>query len=170
MKNKYTSFLLVLLFSLPATALESDFQENVVVNAKRQEVFIKENRVVFYDEVTVTQGSILINADKLTVLSTGTEGTEVMIASGRPATFTQKLDDGKRINTESNEIRYELGKKLLTLAGNARLLQEESEVSGDKIVYQIEKQEMVAESGKKETDRVITIFTPEDSNKLKSSK
>jgi len=162
MINKYTRFLIVLLFSQSVTALESDFQENVVVNAKRQEVFIKEDRVVFYDDVTVTQGTILINADKLTVLSSGEQGTEVMIASGKPATFTQLLDDGKRINTESDEIRYELGKKLLTLAGKAKLRQEDSEVNGEKIVYHIEKQEMIAESGKKDTDRVITIFSPEE--------
>lgn len=162
MIKKYKALLLTLLLSNAAVALESDFEENVIVNAKRQEVFIKENRVVFYEDVTVTQGTIKISADKLTVLSSGEKGTEVMIASGKPTTFFQVLDDGKEINTESNEIRYELGKKLLTLAGKARLRQADSEVSGEKIVYQIDKQEMIAESGKNDTDRVITIFTPED--------
>ncbi|MGC3835864.1 lipopolysaccharide transport periplasmic protein LptA [Moritella viscosa] len=145
-----------------ALALESDFKENVVVNSKRQEVFIKENRVIFYDSVVVTQGTILINADKLTVLSSGEKGTEVMIATGSPATFYQELDDGKKIKAESDEIRYELGKKRLTLSKNARLRQADSEVKSDKIIYQIDKQEMIAESGKHESDRVITIFTPED--------
>ncbi|WP_237716207.1 lipopolysaccharide transport periplasmic protein LptA [Moritella dasanensis] len=145
-----------------ALALESDFEENVVVNAKRQEVFIKENRVIFYDNVVVTQGTILIHADKLTVLSSNGKGTEVMIATGNVATFYQELDDGKKINAESNEIRYELGKKRLTLTTNARLRQADSEVKGNKIIYQIDKQEMIAESGNNESDRVITIFTPED--------
>ena len=85
-----------------------------------------------------------------------------MIASGKPASFYQELDDGKKINAESNEIRYELGKKRLTLSTNARLRQADSEVKGDKIIYQIDKQEMIAESGNHESDRVITIFTPED--------
>ncbi|KXO11247.1 LptA, protein essential for LPS transport across the periplasm [Moritella sp. JT01] len=145
-----------------ALALESDFEEDVVVNAKRQEVFIKENRVIFYDSVVVTQGTILIHADKLTVLSPGGKGTEVMIAIGSPATFYQELDDGKKINAESNEIRYELGKKRLILSKNARVRQADSEVKSDKIIYQIDKQEMIAESGKHESDRVITTFTPED--------
>jgi len=162
MMKKYKVLLLTLFMSNSALALESDFQENVVVNAKRQEVFIKENRVIFYDSVVVTQGTILIHADKLTVLSSGEKGTEVMIATGSPATFYQELDDGKKINAESDEIRYELGKKRLTLSKNARLRQADSEVKGDKIIYQIDKQEMIAESGKHESDRVITIFTPED--------
>jgi len=166
MMKKYKILLLTLLMSNSALALESDFEENVVVNAKRQEVFIKENRVIFYDNVVVTQGTILINADKLTVLSTGGKGTEVMIATGNVATFYQELDDGKKINAESNEIRYELGKKRLTLTKNARLRQADSEVKGNKIIYQIDKQEMIAESGNNESDRVITIFTPED-NKTK---
>ncbi|GIC76109.1 lipopolysaccharide export system protein LptA [Moritella sp. F3] len=162
MMKKYKVLLLTLFMSNSALALESDFQENVVVNAKRQEVFIKENRVIFYDNVVVTQGTILIHADKLTVLSSNGKGTEVMIATGNVATFYQELDDGKKINAESNEIRYELGKKRLTLSKNARLRQADSEVKGDKIIYQIDKQEMIAESGKNESDRVITIFTPED--------
>jgi len=115
MMKKYKVLLLTLFMSNSALALESDFQENVVVNAKRQEVFIKENRVIFYDNVVVTQGTILIHADKLTVLSSNGKGTEVMIATGNVATFYQELDDGKKINAESNEIRYELGKKTLNL-------------------------------------------------------
>ena len=166
MMKKYKILLLTLFMSNSALALESDFKENVVVNAKRQEVFIKENRVVFYDNVVVTQGTILIKTDKLTVLSSGDKGTEVMIATGKPASFYQELDDGKKIHAESNEIRYELGKKRLTLTTNARLRQADSEVKGNKIIYQIDKQEMIAESGNNESDRVITIFTPED-NKTK---
>lgn len=162
MIKKYKIVLLTLLMSNSAFALESDFKENVVVNAKRQEVFIKENRVIFYDSVVVTQGTILIHADKLTVLSTGGKGTEVMIATGTPATFYQELDDGKKINAEANEIRYELGKKRLILTTLARLRQADSEVKSDKIIYQIDKQEMIAESGNNESDRVITIFTPEN--------
>jgi len=160
--KKYKVLLLTLFMSNSALALESDFTENVVVNAKRQEVFIKENRVIFYDSVVVTQGTTLNHADKLTVLSSGEKGTEVMIAIGSPATFYQELDDGKKINGEADEIRYELGKKRLILSKNAHLRQADSEVKSDKIIYQIDKQEMIAESGKHESDRVITIFTPED--------
>ena len=150
--------------STSAFALESDFKANVVVNAKRQEVFIKQNRVVFYDNVEVTQGTILINANQLTVLSSGSKGTEIMVAKGKPATFYQELDDGKKINAEANEIRYELGKKQLTLTGKALLRQADSEVKSNKIIYLIDKQEMIAESGSNASDRVITIFTP-DNNK-----
>ena len=164
MIKKSNIVLLALLMSTSAFALESDFKANVVVNAKRQEVFIKQNRVVFYDNVEVTQGTILINADQLTVLRSGNKGTEVMVATGKPATFYQELDDGKKINGEANEIRYELGKKQLTLTGKALLRQADSEVKSNKIIYLIDKQEMVAESGSNAADRVITIFTP-DNNK-----
>ena len=164
MIKKYNIVVLALLMSTSAFALESDFKANVVVNAKRQEVFIKQNRVVFYDNVEVTQGTILINANQLTVLSSGSKGTEIMVAKGKPATFYQELDDGKKINAEANEIRYELGKKQLTLTGEALLRQADSEVKSNKIIYLIDKQEMIAESGSNASDRVITIFTP-DNNK-----
>lgn len=154
----------LLLLSWTATALEDDFNQQIIVDADRQEVNIKENRVTFYTNVVVTQGSIKMRADELSVIGSEEKGSEVMIAKGQPATFYQMLDSGKPIEAEANEVRYDLKTQTLTLSTNAQLKQEESLVKGSMIKYSIDKQEMVAQGDG--NSRVTTIFLPQQLNDI----
>ncbi|MGY5452063.1 lipopolysaccharide transport periplasmic protein LptA [Agarivorans sp. MS3-6] len=148
----------LLFLSWGVQALEDDFNKQIIVDADRQQVNIKENRVTFYSNVIVTQGSIKMHAAELSVIGSEDKGSEVMIAKGEPATFYQLLDSGKPIEAEANEVRYDLKTQTLTLTQNAQLKQEESLVKGQMIKYSIDKQEMVAQGD--ENSRVTTIFLP----------
>jgi len=154
----------LILLSWGASALEDDFNQQIIVDADRQEVNIKENRVTFYTNVVVTQGSIKMHADELSVIGSEKKGSEVMIAKGQPASFYQMLDSGKPIEAEANEVRYDLKTQTLTLSQNAQLKQEESLVKGSMIKYSIDKQEMVAQGD--ENSRVTTIFLPQQLNEI----
>ncbi|MEE1675426.1 lipopolysaccharide transport periplasmic protein LptA [Agarivorans aestuarii] len=147
------------MLSWGSQALEDDFNKQIIVDADRQQVNIKENRVTFYNNVVVTQGSIKMHAEELSVIGSEEKGSEVMIAKGEPATFYQLLDSGKPIEAEANEVRYDLKSQTLTLTTNAQLKQEESLVKGKMINYSINKQEMVAQGD--ENSRVTTIFLPQ---------
>ena len=57
-------------------------------------------------------------------------------------------------------IRYEPGNNLVIISGNALLQQEDSEVSGSKIIYNIDTQYVNAES--KNNERTKTIFQPKE--------
>ena len=70
------------------------------------------------------------------------------------------MDNEKPVNAEASQINYKLKDKLVTLTGNAQLKQEDSQVNGDVIRYDIQKQQMMAESAKKGS-RVKTVFLPE---------
>ncbi|CAG9295593.1 lipopolysaccharide transport periplasmic protein LptA [Celerinatantimonas diazotrophica] len=159
--NKINSiaFFVLLTLSASAQALESDYSQKIVVNADQQKVDIKKNTVTFFNHVTVTQGSIKLNADKVTVYGTGEKGSEVMIADGHPAKFQQKMDDGRLMKGHANHLRYELKSRIVTLTGDAQLQQQESLVKGDTIRYNIKSQEMVADGGKQ--GHVTTIFEPQ---------
>ncbi|WP_432468936.1 lipopolysaccharide transport periplasmic protein LptA [Agarivorans sp. Z349TD_8] len=163
-KNKLAFLASLLLISWGAQALEDDFNKQIVVDADRQQVNIKENRVTFYNNVVVTQGSIKMRAEELSVIGSEQKGSEVMIAKGKPATFYQLLDNGKPIEAEANEVRYDLKTQTLTLTNNALLKQEESLVKGQMIKYSINKQEMVAQGD--QNNRVTTIFLPQQLNKV----
>ena len=116
--------------------------------------------ITFSDDVIITQGTIKIKADKVVVIRSGDKGAEVMTAYGNPATFFQVLDNGKPVNAHGNSIRYELKNRLVTITGNGQLKQEDSQVTGDLIRYDIVKQKMIAES-KGPTQRVKTVFLPD---------
>lgn len=154
------SSLLALLLTLPALAKESDYQQPVEVDSVRQLAELNANRVTFSEDVIITQGSIRIQADKVEVIRHGERGAEEMIAHGQPATFFQILDNGKPVHAQANELRYQLKQRLVTLSRNAEVKQEDSKVSGDLIRYDIEKQQIVAESAGG-SSRVKTIFLPQ---------
>ncbi|CAG8998954.1 MAG: Lipopolysaccharide export system protein LptA [Candidatus Celerinatantimonas neptuna] len=168
MKKINWIFLALMTFSLSSYALESDYNQKIVVNADQQKVNIKENKVTFFQHVKVTQGSIKLEADRVTVYGTGKKGSEVMVAVGKPARFQQRMDDGKLLKGHANKVRYELKSRIVTLTDNAQLQQQESLVRGNSIRYNIQTQEMVADGGKK--GHVTTIFEPQQVRQIKKQK
>ncbi len=141
-------------------AKQSDFSEPVYVDAVTQTAELQDNRLTFTKDVIITQGTIKIHADKVVVVRGAEKGSEVMTAYGKPATFFQILDNGKPVNAHGNTIRYELKQRLVTITGNGQLKQEDSQVNGEVIRYDIVKQKMMAESGDTGS-RVKTVFLPD---------
>lgn len=140
---------------------QSDFNKQVVIQAKRQTSDLKENTVTFVDQVRVKQGTLHINAEQLVVHQAGDGHQEVLIATGKPAHYQQQLDNGQLLKASANEIKYELQNRTLSLVGKAQIQQQESVVKGEKIVYNLNTQRLEAESGSNNSDSVTTIFTPE---------
>ncbi|MFB0975206.1 MAG: LptA/OstA family protein, partial [Tolumonas sp.] len=64
----HASFGLLLLLSVSVQAKESDYQQPVVVDSVTQQAELNENKVTFLQDVVITQGSIIIHADKVVVL------------------------------------------------------------------------------------------------------
>lgn len=161
MKNNIILFSLALIFSGSVYAGSDDFKKEIQVGSDRQFGSIKDKVMTFLDNVKVEQGSLLIEADKLEVIASAGKGKEVFIASGKPATYSQRLDGDKPIKASANEIRYDVANGTLVLTGNAELSQSGSMVQGAVIKYNLEKQELEAESDGKKVERVTTVFSPE---------
>lgn len=142
------------------SAKQGDLLQEVKISASSQEADIKNNQLIFNGPVIVTQGSIEIKADQLRAYSKDNNSSKILVATGKPATYFQIMDDGKPANASANEIRYELASRTLTLLGNATLEQEGSQVAGTQIRYNIAKQQLIAEGSGDE--RVITIIQPEN--------
>lgn len=152
---------LLCLLSFNTVAKVDDLEQEVKIAAASQEADIKNNQVIFFGPVEVTQGSIKMNADKLRVFSKEDKSGKTLVATGSPATYTQTMDDGRPATASAKEIRYELATRTLTLMGNATLEQDGSQVTGNRIKYNISLQQLIAESTGQGDDRVITIIQPE---------
>ncbi|MCK3655876.1 lipopolysaccharide transport periplasmic protein LptA [Pasteurellaceae bacterium Macca] len=166
MKIMMKSAIFATLFSmsLSAYALKGDTDQPINIDSGSQSLDLENNIVVFSDNVMITQGSIKINAAKVTI--TRQEGKkETVDASGSPVTFQQTLDNGKPVNGKGNSVHYDLGAEFLTLLGNAELKQQDSFIKAQKITYDVKKQQLKATSGGK--TRVKTILIP---NQLQDSK
>ncbi|KVX03002.1 lipopolysaccharide transport periplasmic protein LptA [Shewanella frigidimarina] len=150
------------ILSLPATAKQGDLKQELKIASVSQSADIKNNQIVFNGPVTIVQGTININADQLRAFTPENSTSKRLIATGTPATFSQELDDGKIGTASADEISYDLATTTLTLTGNAKLDQSGSQVTGNKIKYNISAQELIAESTGTGQDRVITIIQPEN--------
>jgi lipopolysaccharide export system protein LptA len=153
---------LLCVLSFSVMAKQGDLKQELKIAAASQSADIKNNQIVFYGPVTITQGTININADELRAFTPENSTSKRLIATGKPATFSQELDDGKIGTASANEISYDLATTTLTLTGNAKLDQAGSQVTGNRIKYNIKGQELLAESTGTGQDRVITIIQPEN--------
>ncbi|QFU24494.1 lipopolysaccharide transport periplasmic protein LptA [Shewanella eurypsychrophilus] len=160
--NKHNLIIAALLCitSFSGVAKQDDLLQEVKISAASQEADIKNNQMVFNGPVEVTQGSIRILADELRASSKEDGGGRILVAIGKPATYSQIMEDGRPASASAEEIRYELSNRTLTLIGNATLEQDGSQVKGNMIRYNIAEQRLIAES--KGNDRVITIIQPEN--------
>lgn len=142
-----------------AQAKESDYNQPVTIDAGRQLVELADNKVTFNDNVVVTQGTMDVRANKL-VVTRNEQGLQSMTAYGSPATYYQMLDSGKPIHAQAKQITYNLKNRTITLLTDAELKQNDNIVTGQRIRYYIDREQMEADSqsGK---ERVKTIFLPE---------
>jgi len=167
--NKLTVLLTISLFNVNASALESDFDQPIHVSSVKQHASMKTNTVVFTNDVLLTQGSIKITADKLTVIRGTKPNHETMIAEGNVATFYQTQDDGKPLDAQAKHISYDVAKGKITLSKSAQVKQLDSQVNGGEIVYFLESQELNVTTDQNKKERVQTVFLPAQFEKDKST-
>ena len=159
MKTKLLALLLV--NSLAAVAAKPDYTQQIQIDADNL-VSINENVATYRTNVVITQGSMQMKADQLEINASAGKGKEIYIATGSPVSYSQLLADGKPVTAQAKEMRYEPSNRTLTLSGDAELTQSGSVVKASVIRYNLEKQQLSAESD--ESKRVTTIFTPEEKN------
>lgn len=156
----------LLSMSISAYALKGDTDQPIDITSGSQSLDMENNVVVLTDNVLITQGSIKINANKVTI--TRQEGKKEKIeASGSPVTFQQTLDGGKPVNGKANAVNYDLNQEFLTLVGNAELKQLDSFIKAERITYGVKKQQLKATSGGKSRVKTVLIPTQLQENKGK---
>lgn len=159
--NRIKLFLCTALLAANAWAIEADYSQPIAITSDNNETSIKENVSVYTDNVDIRQGSLNIKADRLEINASAGKGKEVFITTGKPVRYSQLLEGDVPVTASASEIRYDLASRTLTLSGNAELSQSGSQVQAAVIRYNIETQQISAESGEQKK-RVTTIFTPEN--------
>ena len=159
MKPLHLSLLALVLAAPQALALKSDTQQPVYINSDTQQVDMQSNQVTFKGNVSLKQGSINIDADRVVVTrDPKTESIKQIQSFGKPATFSQLMDDGKTLSGQANELDYRISTDELTMKGQAQLKQDGNTIQSSSIRYQIGQQKLVADSS--DNERVTTILQP----------
>ncbi|MAD75736.1 MAG: lipopolysaccharide transport periplasmic protein LptA [Rheinheimera sp.] len=159
--NKINLFFLTVLLSANCFASDADYSQPIAITSDNNETSIKDYVSVYTQNVEVRQGSLNIKADRLEINASAGKGNEVFITTGTPVQYSQLLEGEIPVTATAAEIRYDLASRTLTLSGDAQLSQSGSQVQAAVIRYNIETQQISAESGEQKK-RVTTIFTPQN--------
>lgn len=158
--NKILFLATMVLASSSAFALKDDVNQPINIVSDNQSLDMEKSVVTFTDNVVITQGSIIIKANKV-VITRPTEKSgkkETVEAFGTPVTFHQQLDNGTPVDGKANKVHYDLGSEFLTLTNNAELKQLDSKINGSVITYDVKKQQLKANGNGK--SRVTTVLIP----------
>ena len=143
----------------PST-ITNDFNEPVFLDSKSQALDGKKKTSIFTDNVVITQGSLELLADRVELDATAGKRKEVIMASGKPASYKQRKDDGSMVEAKANEIIYSVASRTISLKGNASITQNEVKVTGDSIVFDMAKEQILASTDDGSKESVRTVISP----------
>ena len=131
--------LLLVCFSLPSQALNSDAQQEINIRSDRASLDRKVGTMTYQGHVIMTQGSLRIQANQIVLFTRDDNQLTKAVASGRPAHFQQQAapSQGQTI-AEATTITYLTADNTITLQEQAILIQQGNEFHGNEIVYNIE--------------------------------
>ena len=123
------------LMAAPAQAERADRSKPINVESERMHVDDAKKVSVFDGNVVITQGTLTIHANKVTVRQ-DKDGYQYATAIGNPATFRQKRDGGGYIEGAADRIEYDGKADRMQFFNHAWLKREPAdEVRGNYISY-----------------------------------
>lgn len=137
---------LPLLFSLAlasssAWALPTDREQPIRVQADSAELDDKQGVAVYRGDVVITQGTLKITGDTVTITQDKNGDIEVFTSVGKPAYYEQKPSADKQIvKAYGLTIQYFAANERIVLIDQAKVIQEGNTFEGEKIVYDTQRQ------------------------------
>jgi lipopolysaccharide transport protein LptA len=115
---------------------------------------------IFRGNVKITMGQGQLSADEAQINFTKKLLAKA-VASGAPAEFQQRIaKTGKLARGHAENIDYDAAKGIVRLSKNAWLSDEQNEIRGESLKYNLLAQSIVAEAAEQGSQRVHIIITP----------
>ena len=129
-------------------ALPNDREQPINIQADSAEQVTHKGRekTIYTGNVVMTQGSMLIEGNQVTIFSVERNVTEI-VAIGEPAHFKQKsAQEQMPVKAYAQRINYDLSAETIVLLNEASLLQGGDAISGKRIDYNIATEQVKAAS------------------------
>jgi len=142
-------------------ALSSDVEQPIQIQADRATIDDAKGIAIYEGNVVISQGSIRINADKVTLNYTKKQDIDKVVAEGNPAHFKQTPEGGKEdIKAKARRMEYEATQNMLQLIHNAELQQAKDSFAGQHITYDTRNGIIRADKGENKEGRITVIIQP----------
>lgn len=157
------TLLISLSYSSLLFALPEDSEQPIFINSNSAMKDDKQGLTIYKGSVDMTQGTLRIDAEKITIYSNAEAVTKI-IAEGKPAKLKQKpeIDKGD-VTARASMIEYWVGEKKLRLSQNAHIDQDGSTIKGETIRYDMSNARIEADGGTETTPnkgRVQVVIPP----------
>jgi len=150
--------------SWPLSALESDSQQPIYIEANSAFYDEKTDRSTYLGNVVLIQGSLKVLSDKMVAYSPGGE-VEKVVCYGKPVRFWQKpKPDDEEIHGTSKQAEYYLDKEIIVLIGDAVVWQGTNKYTSERIEYDQANGTIKAGEAKSDTKRVKIILHPKNND------
>lgn len=150
--------LLLLLCGTMACALESDREQPIEVIADRALRDDIRGYTVYSGDVRLTQGSLVIEADKITIFHANGSADRV-VALGQPSRMQHQQNPGEApMHAQALRIVYLIDAERIQLRDAARVEQDGAVVNGDTIDYLVPEQVVRADTQNDSDSRVQVVI------------
>ena len=127
--------LALLLAAAPAAAEKADREKPIRYSANNLDGNEAEQTVLLSGRVEVTQGTIVMKADRV-VLKQQADGTYNVSATGKPVTFRQKMDNSDEfVDAQALRVEYLGSKDLVELYDQSWIKRGKDELRGSFLTY-----------------------------------
>lgn len=148
---KHLLVLFALAVSGAAAALSTDKDQPIHIEADRAEADNAKRETVYYGDVVITQGTLKITGETVTIHYDEHNDVSKIISEGKPARFRQLPDGAPDLpenyqTAKAARMEYYAQKDLIVLLGDAVYGQGGDRIAADRIVYDSLKSRMRADS------------------------
>lgn len=124
-----------------AWALPSDRDQPIRVQADSAEIDDRKGVAVYRGGVVITQGTLKITGDTVTITQTAGGDIDVFTSVGKPAYYEQQpAADKEVVKAYGLTIQYFAENERIVLIDQAKVIQEGNTFEGEKIVYDTRRQ------------------------------
>jgi len=174
--HKLGQFLILLLLSslpLHSWALSSDKDQPIDLEADSADIDDKQGVSVYRGNVVLSQGSMVLNAEILTLYHNKKRQLTKAIATGSPAKFKQRPDNKDAdMHAKAKKMIYFVLEDKIHLLDDAVLWQNKDSFRGNKIIYDTKAGSVKATGGvniksgkKKSKERIRVTIQPRKKSK-----
>ena len=156
-------------FSSNSYAGKDDFSKTIEIASQQSFLDRIARKSIYRGNVLITQGTLVLKADEMSIDASDGQDREVFVATGEPAEYSQQQENGTTVRATAKRIEYHRNTRTLTLEGNAEVVQNSSSVKGNSIIFNMELEQIIAQGQDQGDGRVITILQPESKSGSKSA-
>lgn len=140
-------FLALLLSACPVVlALESDRQQQLLINADTTDGTLGDGTAILRGNVEIRQGSLLVKANVAEVEKVDGR-VRLVILTGTPVLLQQEIEQEGLVTATARTITYQVATGMVTLTGEADVNHPQYHISGEVLTYNMDLQHFQGSGG-----------------------